>query len=223
MSKESSTWISDWNPEDAKFWESKGKFIARRNLAWSILAEHLGFSIWLVWSIVATKLPQAGFHFTTDQLFQLVALPGLVGSLIRFPYTFAVTTFGGRNWTVFSAMVLFIPTIALAYFVTQPDTPFWLMLVVAATAGLGGGNFASSMANISFFYPSRLLLHGEDTVLDVLGHVGEIWDGEAADGKCVSHDFGVLWLRVANWHNDAPGRDAAATAAAKRIGAAGKI
>ena len=156
MSKESSTWISDWNPEDAKFWESKGKFIARRNLAWSILAEHLGFSIWLVWSIVATKLPQAGFHFTTDQLFQLVALPGLVGSLIRFPYTFAVTTFGGRNWTVFSAMVLFIPTIALAYFVTQPGTPFWLMLVVAATAGLGGGNFASSMANISFFYPSRM-------------------------------------------------------------------
>src|SRR5271165_591909 len=155
MSKEGSTWISDWNPEDAKFWESEGKFIARRNLIWSILAEHLGFSIWLVWSIVATKLPQAGFHFTTDQLFQLVALPGLVGSLIRFPYTFAVTTFGGRNWTVFSAMVLFIPTIALAYFVTQPDTPFWLMLVVAATAGFGGGNFASSMANISFFYPSR--------------------------------------------------------------------
>jgi NNP family nitrate/nitrite transporter-like MFS transporter len=156
MSKESSTWISEWNPEDEQFSESNGKFIARRNLIWSILAEHLGFSIWLVWSIVATKLPQAGFHFTTDQLFQLVALPGLVGSLIRFPYTFAVTRFGGRNWTIFSAMVLFIPTIALAYFVTQPDTPFWLMLVVAATAGLGGGNFASSMANISFFYPSRM-------------------------------------------------------------------
>ena len=156
MSQQNSTWISDWNPEDAKFWESRGKFIARRNLIWSILAEHLGFSIWLVWSIVATKLPQAGFHYTTDQLFQLVALPGLVGSLIRFPYTFAVTTFGGRNWTIFSAMVLFIPTIALAYFVTQPDTPFWLMMLVAATAGLGGGNFASSMANISFFYPNRM-------------------------------------------------------------------
>jgi NNP family nitrate/nitrite transporter-like MFS transporter len=75
---------------------------------------------------------------------------------MRFPYTFAVTTFGGRNWTIFSASVLFIPTIALAYFVTQPDTPFWLMLMVAATAGLGGGNFASSMANISFFYPDRM-------------------------------------------------------------------
>jgi len=150
------TWIADWNPEDRQFWESQGKWVARRNLVWSIVAEHLGFSIWLVWSIVATKLPQAGFHYTTDQLFQLVAIPGLIGSLMRFPYTFAVTTFGGRNWTLFSAAVLFIPTLALAHFVTQPETPFWLMLAAAATAGLGGGNFASSMANISFFYPDRM-------------------------------------------------------------------
>src|SRR6201993_2334155 len=156
MSKPNSSWISEWNPEDETFWKSTGKFIAERNLIWSIVAEHLGFSIWLIWSIVATKLPQAGFHYSTDELFQLVALPGLIGSLIRFPYTFAVTTFGGRNWTIFSAAVLFVPTIALAYFVTQPDTPFWLMLTVAATAGLGGGNFASSMANISFFYPDRM-------------------------------------------------------------------
>src|SRR5205823_14555315 len=100
--------------------------------------------------------PQAGFHCTTDQLFQLVALPGLIGSLARFPYTFAPAIFGGRNWTIVSAAVLFIPTFALAYFVTQPETPFWLMLIVAATAGLGGGYFASSMANISFFYPDRM-------------------------------------------------------------------
>jgi NNP family nitrate/nitrite transporter-like MFS transporter len=156
MRKRETAWISEWNPEDEKFWESKGKFIARRNLIWSILAEHVGFSVWLIWSIVATKLPQAGFHYTTDQLFQLVALPGLVGSLMRFPYTFAVPRFGGRNWTIVSAALLFIPTIALAYFVTRPDTPFWLMLIVTATAGLGGGNFASSMANISFFYPNRM-------------------------------------------------------------------
>ena len=151
-----STWIADWNPEDETFWNSKGKAIAQRNLIWSIVAEHLGFSIWLIWSIVATKLPQAGFHYSTDQLFQLVALPGLIGSLMRFPYTFAVTTYGGRNWTIFSASVLFIPTIALSYFVTRPDTPFWLMALVASIAGLGGGNFASSMANISFFYPDRM-------------------------------------------------------------------
>ncbi|HXW71922.1 MAG TPA: MFS transporter [Methylocella sp.] len=155
FSKRETTWISEWNPEDEKFWESKGKFIARRNLIWSILAEHLGFSVWLIWSIVATKLPEAGFDYTTDQLFQLVALPGLIGSFMRFPYTFAVPLFGGRNWTIVSASLLLLPTVALVYFVTQPDTPFWLMLVVAGSAGLGGGNFASSMANISFFYPNR--------------------------------------------------------------------
>src|SRR5580700_4044155 len=149
-------WIANWNPEDETFWNASGKAIALRNLIWSIVAENLGFSIWAIWSIVATKLPQAGFHYTTDQLFNLVALPGLVGALLRFPYTFAVTTFGGRNWTIFSASILFIPTIALAYFVTKPDTPYSTMLLVSALAGLGGGNFASSMANISFFYPDRM-------------------------------------------------------------------
>src|SRR6202046_112422 len=156
MRENNPTWISEWKPEDETFWNATGKFVARRNLIWSIVAENIGFSVWLIWSIVATKLPAAGFPLTTDQLFQLVAIPGLIGSLMRFPYTFAVTTFGGRNWTIFSASVLFIPTIALAYFVTQPDTPYWEMLSVAALAGLGGGNFASSMANISFFYPDRM-------------------------------------------------------------------
>jgi len=79
------TWISDWNPENESFWNAKGKFIARRNLIWSIVTEHIGFSVWLIWSIVATKLPQAGFHYSTDELFQLVALPGLIGSIMRFP------------------------------------------------------------------------------------------------------------------------------------------
>jgi NNP family nitrate/nitrite transporter-like MFS transporter len=122
-------------------------------LIWSNLAEHVGFSVWLVWSIVATKLLQVGFNYTTGQLFQLVALLGLVGSLMRFPYTFALPRFGGRNWTILSTALLFVPTIALAYFITRPDTPFWLMLIVTATAGLGGGNFASSMASAFFFLP----------------------------------------------------------------------
>src|ERR1700750_650610 len=156
MTEKSPTWISDWNPEDTAFWESKGKFIARRNLIWSIVAENIGVSVWAIWSIVAPKLRAAAFHYATDELFQLVALPGLIGALMRFPYTFAVTTFGGRNWTIFSAAVLFIPTLALAYFVGQAETPFWLMLMIASTAGLGGGNFASSMTNISFFFPDRM-------------------------------------------------------------------
>ena len=148
-------WIDEWNPDDETFWKSTGRRIARRNLFWSILAENLGFSVWLIWSVVATRLNKVGFHYSTEELFSLVAIPGLVGSLMRFPYTFAVPRFGGRNWTIVSALLLFVPTTLLALLVTRPDTPFWLMAVAAATAGLGGGNFASSMANISFFFPDR--------------------------------------------------------------------
>jgi NNP family nitrate/nitrite transporter-like MFS transporter len=100
-------------------------------------------------------LAAAGFNYSTDQLFALVSLPGLIGALMRFPYTFAVPRFGGRNWTVVSALLLLIPTLSLAILVQRPATPFWLMAVAACSAGLGGGNFASSMANISFFYPDR--------------------------------------------------------------------
>jgi MFS transporter, NNP family, nitrate/nitrite transporter len=148
--------ISDWRPEDEKFWESTGKKIARRNLLWSELALHHGFAIWLIWSIVVTRLPQAGFPYTTDQLFTLVAIPGLFGSLARFPYGFMPGIFGGRNWTVIATALLFIPCLSLAYLVTQPATPLWLMMVSAATAGFGGGTFSGSMNNMSYFYPARL-------------------------------------------------------------------
>ncbi len=148
-------WINEWHPDDESFWKTTGKPIARRNLLWSIVAEHIGFSVWLVWSVVATRLPKLGFTYSTDQLFSLVAIPGLIGALMRFPYTFAVPRFGGRNWTIVSAALLFIPTTLVALLVTQPATPYWVMALAAGTAGLGGGNFASSMANISFFYPDR--------------------------------------------------------------------
>ncbi len=148
-------WIKTWEPENREFWARTGKRVARRNLWWSILAENIGFSVWLMWSIVATRLPAAGFHYTTDQLFALVSLPGLVGALMRFPYTFAVPRFGGRNWTIVSALLLLIPTTSLIALVQRPETPFAVMMLAAATAGLGGGNFASSMANISFFFPDR--------------------------------------------------------------------
>ena len=155
MEKSSKTWIEEWNPDDPTFWAKTGKKVAWRNLGWSILAENIGFSIWLIWSVVAARLKAVGFNYTTDQLFQLVAIPGLVGALMRFPYTFAVPKFGGRNWTIVSALLLFIPTLSLIYLVNKPDTPFWLMALAAATAGLGGGNFSSSMANISFFFPDK--------------------------------------------------------------------
>ena len=133
-------WIDRYDPEDREFWESSGRRIARRNLAWSIVAVHLN---------------DAGFAFTADQLFWLVAIPSLVGATLRLPYTFAVPRFGGRNWTVVSALLLVIPAGSLAWAVSNPSTPFWAMLLIAGTAGFGGGNFASSMANISFFFPEK--------------------------------------------------------------------
>jgi MFS transporter, NNP family, nitrate/nitrite transporter len=146
-------WIDHWQPEDSDFWGRFGARVARRNLVWSIVAEHIGFSVWLLWSVVVIYLPQAGFDFTVNQLFWLVALPNLVGATLRFPYTFAVPRFGGRNWTVISALLLLIPLALLTACVANPGTPYWIFLVAAGSAGLGGGNFASSMANISFFYP----------------------------------------------------------------------
>lgn len=147
-------WIEDWRPEEPDFWENSGKQIARRNLIWSIFAEHLGFSVWLIWSVSSAFLVASGFSFSPQQLFFLVALPNLVGALLRLPYTFAVPKFGGRNWTMISAAMLLIPTLSFSVVVQNPDTPYWVFCLIAATAGFGGGNFASSMANINFFYPA---------------------------------------------------------------------
>lgn len=148
-------WIEDWNAEDEDFWERMGKSIARRNLLLSIFAEFLGFSVWSLWSVTAVFLNQAGFDFSPGQLFTLVAVPAIVGATMRFPYTLAVPKFGGRNWTVCSALLLLVPVGLLVALVSRPGTPFWAFLIGGAFAGLGGGNFASSMANISFFYPDR--------------------------------------------------------------------
>ncbi|MDQ3153665.1 MAG: NarK/NasA family nitrate transporter [Actinomycetota bacterium] len=149
-------WIDHWDPEDTAFWETTGKRVARRNLIFSILTEHIGFSIWSLWSVMVLFMtPEQGFTLDAGEKFLLVSCATLVGALVRLPYTFAVPRFGGRNWTVFSAAVLLIPTVLTAVFMQRPDTSFATFLVLAAITGLGGGNFASSMANISFFYPER--------------------------------------------------------------------
>ena len=147
--------ITNWNPDDPQFWEQTGRRTARRNLSWSIFAEFLGFSVWQLWSVVAVKLNDAGFSLSTSQLFWLVSIPGLIGATMRFPYTFAPARFGGRRWTTVSALLLLIPTALLAWMVSDPATPYWALLAAAATAGFGGGNFASSMANISYYYPEE--------------------------------------------------------------------
>jgi NNP family nitrate/nitrite transporter-like MFS transporter len=156
-------WIDDWRPEDPAFWETTGKPIARRNLIFSIFAEHIGFSVWMLWSIVVVQMmagphghPAAsGWALTASQALCLVAVPSGVGAFLRLPYTFAVPIFGGRNWTIVSASLLLIPCLLLAWAVSHPHTSFAVLVAIAATAGFGGGNFASSMANISFFYPEK--------------------------------------------------------------------
>jgi MFS transporter, NNP family, nitrate/nitrite transporter len=146
-------WIDHWEPENPEFWERTGKKVARKNLIFSILAENLGFSVWVLMSIVVVSLGQVGYAFSIGQQFWLLIVPNLVGAVLRVPYTFAVPRFGGRVWTTISAGLLLIPCTMLIYAVTTPGTPFWFFLLTSAAMGLGGGNFSSSMANISFFYP----------------------------------------------------------------------
>ncbi|WP_245953694.1 MFS transporter [Arthrobacter silvisoli] len=148
-------WIANWDAENKGQWEAEGRSIAKRNLYWSIFAEFLGFVVWQLWSIVVVQLPGAGFKLSTSEIFWLISMPSLVGATLRIPYTFMVPRFGGRNWTIISALLLLIPSVGLAMCVSNPQTPFAVMLLVAALAGFGGGNFASSMANITFFYPAR--------------------------------------------------------------------
>ncbi len=155
-------WIDNWNPEDNEQWEREGKKVAKRNLGFSIYAEFLGFVVWQLWSIVVTQLPKNNFQFDDGQQFWLISLPSLVGATLRFPYTFMVSKIGGRNWTICSAALLLIPTIAMSFAIANHPgddgtggTSYGMMLFIAALGGFGGGNFASSMANITFFYPQR--------------------------------------------------------------------
>jgi NNP family nitrate/nitrite transporter-like MFS transporter len=148
--------LSNWDPEDTVAWEAGNNKIARRNLIWSVAAEHIGFSVWSIWSVMVLFMPASVYGFSVGDKFLLGATATLVGAGLRFPYTFATARFGGRNWTVFSAVVLLIPTVGTMLLLAHPGLPLWLYLVCAALAGLGGGNFASSMTNINAFYPQRL-------------------------------------------------------------------
>ncbi|MCC7080877.1 MAG: NarK family nitrate/nitrite MFS transporter [Burkholderiales bacterium] len=147
--------LTIWTPEDKAFWEREGNALASLNLWISIPALFLAFAVWMVWSAVVVHLPTVGFRYTTDQLFLLAALPALVGATLRIFYSFMVPIVGGRRWTVFSTLSLLIPAVGIGIAVQDTDTPFAVMVVLAAFCGLGGGNFSSSMANISFFFPKE--------------------------------------------------------------------
>ncbi|WP_033308201.1 nitrate/nitrite transporter [Streptomyces iakyrus] len=146
-------WIQHWDPENETFWKETGEKVARRNLYFSVLSEHIGFSIWTLWSVLVLFMgPEYGL--TPADKFMLTSMVTLVGAVVRVPYTFAVAIFGGRNWTIISAALLLIPTCA-AFAVMEPGTSFSTFLLVGLLAGIGGGNFASSMTNINAFFPLR--------------------------------------------------------------------
>ncbi len=147
--------LTVWNPEDRAFWDATGRSIATRNLWISIPALLLSFAVWMVWSVVVVRLPEVGFRLDTDQLFWLAAMPGLSGATLRIFYSFMVPIFGGRRWTALSTASLLVPAIGIGFAVRDPTTPFGVLLLLSLLCGFGGGNFASSMANISFFFPKE--------------------------------------------------------------------
>jgi len=145
--------LKKWRPDDSQFWEETGRRIASRNLWISIPCLLLAFSVWMVWSVVVAMLPTIGFDYTTNELFWLASLPGLSGATLRIFYSFMVPIFGGRLWTTLTTASLLIPALGIGYAVQNPQTPYVVFLTLALLCGFGGGNFASSMANISFFFP----------------------------------------------------------------------
>ena len=145
--------LTRWDPEDAAFWDGEGRSVASRNLAISIPALTLAFAVWMVWSVVVVNLPNVGFRFSTEELFWLAALPSLCGATLRIFYAFMVPIFGGRRWTAISTALLLLPTLGIGIAVQDSSTSYSTFVVLALLCGFGGGNFASSMANINFFFP----------------------------------------------------------------------
>lgn len=149
----SSRIITRWEPEHPTFWQQEGKAVARRNLWISIPALTLAFIVWQVWSVAVLNMPNIGFRYSENQLFWLAALPALSGATLRIFYSFMVPVFGGRKWTALSTASLLIPAIGIGFAVQDPNTSYATMAGLALLCGFGGGNFSSSMANISFFFP----------------------------------------------------------------------
>lgn len=148
--------IREWNPEDDGFWESKGKSIANRNLWISIPSLLSGFAVWLYWGIITVQMLNLGFPFAKAELFTLAAIAGLTGATLRIPNSFFIRIAGGRNTIFFTTALLMIPAIGAGIALQDKNTPLWVFQILAFLSGFGGGNFASSMSNISFFFPKRM-------------------------------------------------------------------
>lgn len=148
--------LKSWNPEDETFWEETGKHIAKRNLWISIPCLLCGFAVWLYWGIVTVQMLNLGYPFSQSELFTLTAIAGLSGATLRIPSTFFIRLAGGRNTIALTTALLILPAVGMGIALLNPATPLWIYQILALLSGFGGGNFASSMSNISFFYPKRV-------------------------------------------------------------------
>ncbi len=163
--------IDKWDVENEKFWNSTGKKVAQRNLWISIPCLLCGFAVWLYWSIITAQMLDLQFPFTKAELFTLMAIAGLTGATLRIPSSFLIRVAGGRNVIFFTTLLLIIPAVGVGIALKDPTTPLWVFWILAALSGLGGGNFASSMSNISYFFPKRV--QGASLGLNAgLGNVG---------------------------------------------------
>jgi len=148
--------LRNWNIEDESYWASTGKAIATRNLWISIPSLLCGFAVWLYWGIITVQMLNLGFEFAKSDLFTLGAIAGLTGATLRIPSTFFIRIAGGRNTIVFTTALLIIPAAGAGMALQDPNTPLWYFQILAFLSGIGGGNFSSSMSNISFFYPKKV-------------------------------------------------------------------
>ncbi|MEO6794691.1 MAG: nitrate/nitrite transporter [Mycobacterium sp.] len=164
------THISNFDPEDCAAWEAGNKAIARRNLIWSTATMHVAFSIWSLWSVVVLFMPESVYGIKPGDKLLLAAVATLVGAGARIPYVAATVKFGGRDWAVLSSLILLIPTVATLLLLVNPGQPLWMYLVCAALTGLGGGNYAASLANVDAFYPQRL----KGVALGLCGGIGNL-------------------------------------------------
>lgn len=149
--------IESWSPEDAAFWAARGKRVASRNLWLSMPALFCGFAVWMVWSIIIVQMQTLGFPFRSDQLYTLTAIAGLSGATLRIPHSFLIALANGRNSVAVTTALLLLPCLGAGVALRDPATPYWVFAALAALSGIGGGAFASSMSNISFFFPKRVL------------------------------------------------------------------
>lgn len=162
--------IPDWDPEDVAGWRAGNARIARRNLIWSLFAMHVGYSVWSIWSVMVLFMPRAVYGLSPADKLLLGATTTLVGGCLRIPYAVAVDKFGGRNWLVFSSLVLLIPTAGTIVLLANPGQPMWAYVACAALAGMGGGNFSAAIAHVNVFYPQRL----KGAALGIAGGGGNI-------------------------------------------------